>query len=172
MKNSSSRKDINLKFITLNMPNNSNYYNGMSSTNIFAKMKNIINNEKLYQKLINQMTCVFKNRIKKYSYLKSYQKQKGNTFNENYFYRSYRDMKQKKLFNYSNIKNENVQNHNRFIERNVIYNSMSTEKNNTFDNHNKYTQIKIRNVNKQNFGANKITLSNDDMELKIYKKKS
>ena len=173
MKNSSSsRKDINLKFITLNMPNNSNYYNGMSSTNIFAKMKNIINNEKLYQKLINQMTCVFKNRIKKYSFLKSYQKQKGNTFNENYFYRSYRDMKQKKLFNYSNIKKENVQNHNRFIERNVIYNSMSTKKNNTFDNHNKYTQIKIRNVNKQNFGANKITLSNDDMELKIYKKKS
>ena len=74
--------------------------------------------------------------------------------------------------NYSNIKKENVQNHNRFIERNVIYNSMSTKKNNTFDNHNKYTQIKIRNVNKQNFGANKITLSNDDMELKIYKKKS
>ena len=49
---------------------------------------------------------------------------------------------------------------------------MSTEKNNTFDNHNKYTQIKIRDVNKQNFGANKITLSNDDMEMKIYKKKS
>lgn len=172
MKNN-NRKDQNLKFITLNMPNNSNYYNGMSSTNIFARMKNIINNEKLYQKLIYQMTNVFKNRIKKYSYLKSYQKQNQNTFNENYFHRSNMDLKQKKLFNDINLNKEKAQYHDHFIERNNLgFNSMSTEKSNTFDNHKKYTQIKIRNLNKQDFGANKITLSNEDVDMKINKKKS
>ena len=166
-----NKKDLSLKFITLNMPNNSNFFNGMSSSNIFSKMKNIINNEKLYQKLIYQMTRVFKNRINKYSLMKSYQNHNQHTYNENYLYRRNIDVNQQKLFNDNQYKMENIKRHNHFVERNNLFTNINREKNKTFNKRDKYTQIKIRNVNKSNFGTKKITMSSDDMDMKIYKKK-
>ena len=168
-----NKNDLRLKFITLNMPNNSNFFNGMSSSSIFSKMKDIINNEKLYLKLIKQMTRVFKNRIDKYSRMKSYQNNYyKSTNNESYFYRSNLDMKFKKLANNNNYyRRDNIKQHNHLIERNNLCTNISKEKNKTFDKQKKFTQIKLRNINRGDLGEKKITMSSDDMDMKIYKKK-
>ena len=173
----------NLKFITLNIPNN-NYFNGMPSSNVVPKMKNVINSDKLYEKLINQMTIVFKNRIKKYSDLKFYEKQHFSKYNiSNYNISKFNDVfmsknnifnvKQQKLFNDKNFekeierfKDKNIQ----VPERNNIFASDNKDKFKTFDMHNKYMKIKIRNANRENKFTNK-TLSKDDMDMYIYKKK-
>ena len=171
---SNNKKDLRLKFINLNMPNRNIFFNGMSSSNIFSKMKDIINNEKLYQKLIKQMTRVFKNRIDKYSRLKYFQNNYKSSNNENYFYRSNIDMKFKKLANHNNnnyFKRDNFKSHKNLIERNNLCTNISGERNNTFDKQKKFAQIKIRNVNRGNFGSKKISMSSDDMDMKIYKKK-
>ena len=75
------KNDPKLKFITLNMPDRSNFFNLVSSSNLFSKMKDSINNQKLYQQLMSQMSQVFKKRIKKYCILKSYEKNHKSLFN-------------------------------------------------------------------------------------------
>jgi hypothetical protein len=162
-----------LKFITLNMPNNSNYFNGMTSTNEFTRLKCVINNEKLYQKLINQLTIVFRNRIKKYSYLKSYEKNHKSIFNDEIiFQNNILNMKQQRLFNDRNLgqnldierikKKYNI----KIFERNDVLNKDNSK---TFDNQNKYMKINIRNANKANNFANN-TLSNDETIMQLFKK--
>jgi len=162
-----------LKFITLNMPNNSNYFNGMTSTNEFTRLKCVINNEKLYQKLINQMTIVFRNRIKKYSYLKSYEKNHKSIFNDEIiFQNNILNMKQQRLFNDRNLgqnldierikKKYNI----KIFERNDVLNKDNSK---TFYNQNKYMKINIKNANKANNFANN-TLSNDETIMQLFKK--
>ena len=169
---SNNKKDLKLKFINLNMPNNSIFFNGMPSSNIFNKMKQIINNEKLYQKLMKQMTRVFKNRIDKYSRLKSFENNYKSTNNENYFYRSNLDMKFKKLANNNNkFHRDNNKQLNHLIERNNLFTNVSREKNDIFDKIKKFKKIKIRNINRGNFVSKKISMSSDDMDRKIHKKK-
>ena len=157
------------KFITLNMPNNSNYFNGMSSTNLFSKMKYRINNEQLYQKLIHQMTTVFKNRINKYSHYKSYENQQKTNFNQEYYFENnIKNIKKQKLFN-----NPEIRKINKYYlqsDRNVIINPKSNEKYKTFDNNNQFMKVNIRNSNKENFISN-LTSSDDDIEMKVLKKK-
>ena len=164
LKKNSEKK---LKFITLNMPNQSNFFNAMSSINLFSGPNCVINNQKLYQKLIKQMTIVFKNRIKKYSYMKSFDKRHHSLFNEeNKFPNNIMNIKQKKMFN----NNSEVSQIKKIIhERNDVFKNVSRDKYDTFDMHNKYMKINIRNVNNRN-KANKVTLSNDEMDMKIYKK--
>ena len=157
------------KFITLNMPNNSNYFNGMSSTNLFSKMKYRINNEQLYQKLIHQMTTVFKNRINKYSHYKSYENQQKTNFNQEYYFENnIKNIKKQKLFN-----NPEIRKINKYYlqsDRNDIINPKSNEKYKTFDNSNQFMKVNIRNSNKENFISN-LTSSDDDIELNVLKKK-
>ena len=157
------------KFITLNMPNNSNYFNGMSSTNLFSKMKYRINNEQLYQKLIHQMTTVFKNRINKYSHYKSYENQQKTNFNQEYYFENnIKNIKKQKLFN-----NPEIRKINKYYlqsDRNDIINPKSNEKYKTFDNSNRFMKVNIRNSNKENFISN-LTSSDDDIEMNVLKKK-
>jgi hypothetical protein len=157
------------KFITLNMPNNSNYFNGMSSTNLFSKMKYRINNEQLYQKLIHQMTIVFKNRINKYSHYKSYENQRKTNFNQEYYFENnIKNIKKQKLFN-----NPEIRKINKYYlqsDRNDIINPKSNEKYKTFDNSNQFMKVNIRNSNKENFISN-LTSSDDDIEMNVLKKK-
>ena len=157
------------KFITLNMPNNSNYFNGMSSTNLFSKMKYRINNEQLYQKLIHQMTTVFKNRINKYSHYKSYENQQKTNFNQEYYFENnIKNIKKQKLFN-----NPEIRKINKYYlqsDRNDIINPKSNEKYKTFDNSNQFMKVNIRNSNKENFISN-LTSSDDDIEMNVLKKK-
>jgi hypothetical protein len=157
------------KFITLNMPNNSNYFNGMSSTNLFSKMKYRINNEQLYQKLIHQMTTVFKNRINKYSHYKSYENQQKTNFNQEYYFENnIKNIKKQKLFN-----NPEIIKINKYYlqsDRNDIINPKSNEKYKTFDNSNQFMKVNIRNSNKENFISN-LTSSDDDIEMNVLKKK-
>ena len=160
--------EAKLKFITLNMPNNSNFFNGMSTSNVFSRVKCVINNEKLYQKLMNQMTIVFKNRIKQYSDLKSYEKQHKSIFNEDIIYKyNILNMKQQKLFieryHEKNLENEKIKNNNiNLVEKNVLFNRK--DKNKTFDINGKYMKINIRNANHEyNFTNN--TQSNDDIDF-------
>lgn len=157
------------KFITLNMPNNSNYFNGMSSTNLFSKMKYRINNEQLYQKLIHQMTTVFKNRINKYSHYKSYENQQKTNFNQEYYFENnIKNIKKQKLFN-----NPEIRKINKYYlqsDRNDIINPKSNEKYKTFDKSNQFMKVNIRNSNKENFISN-LTSSDDDIEMKVLKKK-
>jgi hypothetical protein len=157
------------KFITLNMPNNSNYFNGMSSTNLFSKMKYRINNEQLYQKLIHQMTIVFKNRINKYSHYKSYENQQKTNFNQEYYFENnIKNIKKQKLFN-----NPEIRKINKYYlqsDRNDIINPKSNEKYKTFDNSNQFMKVNIRNSNKENFISN-LTSSDDDIEMNVLKKK-
>ena len=157
------------KFITLNMPNNSNYFNGMSSTNLFSKMKYRINNEQLYQKLIHQMTIVFKNRINKYSHYKSYENQQKTNFNQEYYFENnIKNIKKQKLFN-----NPEIRKINKYYlqsDRNDIINPKSNEKYKTFDNNNQFMKVNIRNSNKENFISN-LTSSDDDIEMNVLKKK-
>jgi len=157
------------KFITLNMPNNSNYFNGMSSTNLFSKMKYRINNEQLYQKLIHQMTIVFKNRINKYSHYKSYENQRKTNFNQEYYFENnIKNIKKQKLFN-----NPEIRKINKYYlqsDRNDIINPKSNEKYKTFDKSNQFMKVNIRNSNKENFISN-LTSSDDDIEMKLLKKK-
>ena len=165
-----------LKFITLNIPNNNNFFNGMSTTNVFSRVKCAINNENLYQKLISQMTIVFKNRIKKYSNLKSYEKQHKSNFNEDVIYKNnILNMKQQKLFIDNNSEIEKIKQKNAIIfERNELFSKKNNynyiDKYSTFDIHNKYMKINIRNENKNNNIINN-TLSKDDMDMYINKKK-
>jgi len=157
------------KFITLNMPNNSNYFNGMSSTNLFSKMKYRINNEQLYQKLIHQMTIVFKNRINKYSHYKSYENQRKTNFNQEYYFENnIKNIKKQKLFN-----NPEIRKINKYYlqsDRNDIINPKSNEKYKTFDKSNQFMKVNIRNSNKENFISN-LTSSDDDIEMNLLKKK-
>ena len=157
------------KFITLNMPNNSNYFNGMSSTNLFSKMKYRINNEQLYQKLIHQMTTVFKNRINKYSHYKSYENQQKTNFNQEYYFENnIKNIKKQKLFN--NPETRKINKYYLQSDRNDIINPKSNEKYKTFDNSNQFMKVNIRNSNKENFISN-LTSSDDDVEMNVLKKK-
>ena len=162
-----------LKFITLNMPNNSNFFNGMSSSNACTRVKCVINNEKLYQKLINQMTIVFKNRIKKYSSLKSYEKNHKPIFNDEIiFSNNILNMKQQRIFNDRyighNLDIEQIKKNNniKLFQKNTLLNKDDYK---TFDIHTKYMKINIRNANKENKFINN-TLSNDEMDMRIHKK--
>ena len=162
-----------LKFITLNMPNNSNFFNGMSSSNECTRVKCVINNEKLYQKLINQMTIVFKNRIKKYSSLKSYEKNHKPIFNDEIiFSNNILNMKQQRIFNERylghNLDIEQIKKNNniKLFQKNTLLNKDDYK---TFDIHTKYMKINIRNANKENKFINN-TLSNDEMDIRIHKK--
>ena len=162
-----------LKFITLNMPNNSNFFNGMSSSNECTRVKCVINNEKLYQKLINQMTIVFKNRIKKYSSLKSYEKNHKPIFNDEIiFSNNILNMKQQRIFNDRyighNLDIEQIKKNNniKLFQKNTLLNKDDYK---TFDIHTKYMKINIRNANKENKFINN-TLSNDEMDIRIHKK--
>ena len=162
-----------LKFITLNMPNNSNFFNGMSSSNACTRVKCVINNEKLYQKLINQMTIVFKNRIKKYSSLKSYEKNHKPIFNDEIiFSNNILNMKQQRIFNDRyighNLDIEQIKKNNniKLFQKNTLLNKDDYK---TFDIHTKYMKINIRNANKENKFINN-TLSNDEMDIRIHKK--
>ena len=83
-------------------------------------------------------------------------------------------MKFKKLANHNNnnyFKRDNFKSHKNLIERNNLCTNISGERNNTFDKQKKFAQIKIRNINRGNFGSKKISMSSDDMDMKIYKKK-
>ena len=166
LKRNSEKK---MKFITLNMPNQSNYFNAMSSTNLFSGPNCVINNQKLYQKLIKQMTIVFKNRINKYSYMKSFEKKYHSIFKEeNKFPTNIMNIKQKKLFNYNNSQVSSIKKN--IHEQNDLFMNKSRDKNDTFDSHGKYLKINIRNKNNRNKGISNISLSNDEMDMKIYKK--
>ena len=165
LKKNSEKK---LKFININMPNQSNFFNVMSSSNLLSGRECAINNQKLYKKLIKQMTIVFKNRIKKYSYMKSFDKHQYSLFNEEYkFPNNIINIKQKKLFNNNN--SEVSQLKKNIHERNDVFKHGSRDKYDTFDMHSKYMKINIRNVNNRN-KTNNINLSNDEMDMKIYKK--
>ena len=168
-------KETKLKFITLNMPNNSNFFNGTSTSNAFSSVKCLINNEKLYQKLMNQMTIVFKNRIKKYSYKKSYEKNHKSIFNEDIIHKNnILNVKQQKLFNdryfEHNLEIEKVKNINNYInlfEKNDLY--TNTDKYKISNINGKNIKINIRNPNHENIFTN-YTMSNDDIGMHIYKK--
>ena len=103
-----NNKNKNKEFKTINIPNHNNYFNGIGTTNFFPRIENVISNEKLYKKLMEQMTVVFKNKVKEYSLHKS--NEKNNTIispsNSDYFRKSINSIKQKKLFNYEHKGNK------------------------------------------------------------------
>jgi hypothetical protein len=171
-----NKNDSKLKFITLNIPNN-NFFNSMTPSNIFSKVKCVFNNEKLYQKLIKQMTIVFKNRIKKYSELRSYEKQQKSIFNDETINKiNILNMKQQRLFNEryfvknNQTEKKKIEDNINAIEKNEIFSNISKDKYKIFDIHCKYMKINIRNANKQNNFINN-TLSNDDIDMFINKRK-
>jgi hypothetical protein len=104
------RNNINKRkeFKTINIPNHNNYFNGIGTTNFFPRIENVISNEKLYKKLMEQMTVVFKNKVKEYSLHKS--NEKNNTIispsNSDYFRKSINSIKQQRLFNYEHKGNK------------------------------------------------------------------
>ena len=162
--NSSKIRKNNLKFITLNIPNHSNYFNDMSSTNLFTRLKCIINNEQLYKKLMNQMTTVFIKRIKNYSSFKSYHKNHISSFNEMNYSKEMFNMKQYKIFNDNKLEISKMnKNHIPFIERNDIFPKINKANLNTYDINNKFIKINIKNSNNKKCNENKIESTTDNI---------
>ena len=96
------------EFKTINIPNHNTYFNGFGTTNFFPKIKNTINNEKLYKKLMDQMTLVFNNKLKEYSLHKSNEKNSNtnsisSSKNNDFFRKTLKNIKQQRLFSYDNI---------------------------------------------------------------------
>ena len=88
------------EFQTINIPNHNIYYNGINTTNFFPRIENIVNNEHLYKKLMNQMTTVFNNKIKEYSTYKSNEKNNTkSTLDMNIFRKKLKNMRKQKIFN-------------------------------------------------------------------------
>lgn len=163
-------KKNNLKFITLNMPNHSNYFNDMSSTNIFSKFKGFANNQELYQKLISQMTTVFMKRIKKFSTYKSSFKNHISTNNDSNYRNDMYNMKQYKIFNNNKLEISKINNKNNFhFERNDLFPQIYKAKNKTYDLRNKFIKINIKNSNKGNTNENRNESTGDNI-ISIKKK--
>ena len=99
----------NKEFRKINIPNHNCFFNGIITTNFFPRIKNI-NNEKLYQKLMEQMTLVFNNKVKKKSNEKTI-----SYSNSDYFRKNINNIKQQKLFNYQYKESENNNNNNIFL---------------------------------------------------------
>ena len=122
----------------------------MTPSNIFSKVKCVFNNEKLYQKLIKQMTIVFKNRIKKYSELRSYEKQQKSIFNDETINKiNILNMKQQRLFNEryfvknNQTEKKKIEDNINAIEKNEIFSNISKDKYKIFDIHCKYMKINL-----------------------------
>ena len=101
IKRNNKNKIKNKEFRTINIPNHNNYFNGIGTTNFFPGVKNVINNEKLYKKLMEQMTVVFNNKVKEYSLHKSNEKNTNiSSSHSDYFRKGINSIKMKKLYNY------------------------------------------------------------------------
>lgn len=123
------------EFKTINIPNHNNYFNGIGTTNFFPRIKNTMNNEKLYKKLIDQMTMVFNNKIKEYSLHKSNEKNTNISSNKNvdFFRKTLKNIKQQRLFSYDNIeKNGNNNISPSFNSKENIYLSPSFNRNDSY----------------------------------------
>lgn len=125
-----------LKFITLNMPDRSNFFNLMSSKNLFSKRQDSINNQKIYENLMHQITYVFKKRIKKYSLLKKYEKYHKSLANDNFSDKNnISNIKYQMLFN-SRFSNKNVEiDENKKDKKHIKFNISG--RNNSYINKNK-----------------------------------
>ena len=101
IKRNNKNKIKNKEFRTINIPNHNNYFNGIGTTNFFPRVKNVINNDKLYKKLMEQMTVVFNNKVKEYSLHKSNGKNTNiSSSHSDYFRKGINSIKMKKLYNY------------------------------------------------------------------------
>ena len=138
------KNDPKLKFITLNMPDRSNFFNLVSSSNLFTKMKDSINNQKLYQQLMSQMSQVFKKRIKKYCIVKSYEKNHRSLFNDDLSTKNISNIKHQILFNdrfseqkYTNKKDAKINT----VGRNTLYMNENKDNYKTYDINSKCVEI-------------------------------
>jgi len=74
-----AKKDNVISFKRIDFPNNSSTFDNNSIQHFFPRVKNIVNNEKLFGKLLQEMTNVVCNNFKEYS--KNKDKEKKNFYN-------------------------------------------------------------------------------------------
>ena len=151
------RNNINKKkdFQTINIPNHNNYFNGIGTTNFFPRIENVVNNERLYQQLMNKMVAVFNNKIKEYSLHKSNEKNNNSSmaYTSDYFRKNLKRIKKQKLFIYDKI--EDKKNFSPFKDKNdsfLLKKQESIKK--IEENKNIYKIINIKNFNNKDVGVN------------------
>lgn len=154
------RNNQNIKkiFKTLNIPNHNNYFNGIGTTNFFPRIKSVINNENLYNKLSDQMTIVFNKKIKEYSLHKSNEKSvnASSQTNNDFFRKTLKNIKQQNLFNYEYVdykrNKENlsplIDRHDSILLKNVKKFKINEEKKNI------YKAINIKSNSNKNININ------------------
>ena len=150
------------EFKCINIPNHDSYFNGIGTTNFFPRIKNVINNENLYKKLMAQMTLVFNNKIKEYSLHKSNEKNSNASTqtNNECFRKTLKNIKQQKLFNYDYKEfKKNRKNFSPIFVRNdsLFFNNEKKYKTKNEENKNIYKAIYIK------YGYNKNIVTNFDL---------
>lgn len=154
-----NKSSKNKEFKSINIPNHNNCFNGIVTTNFFPRIKNAINNENLYKKLMDQMTIVFNNKIKEYSLHKSNEKNvnASSQTNNDCFRKTMKSIKQQKLFNYEYIEpKRNNKNFSPIFDRNdsLLYNNEKKYKTNNDENKNIYKAINIKKDSNRNIDIN------------------
>ena len=150
------RNNINKRkeFKTINIPNHNNYFNGIGTTNFFPRIENVVNNEKLYQQLMDKMAIVFNNKIKEYSLHKSNEKNNNVSmaYTPNYFIKNIKNIKKQKLFAYDI---DNKSNFSPLKEKNESF-FLKKQENDIKNEENKsiYKVINIKNYSNKSIGVN------------------